>query len=241
MGAKIHLENIEKYVKNQLIFEHFSFEFEEGKDICIIGSESVGKTSLFKIILGLSSYQGSLKKEATCAGLICPVVNKKESIYEFLEYESLSLEDRKLVKAFLNFSSYDYLIQKLSLPCQIKVSILKELLKHPTFLFLDDVLYVFSKSEKRALFEFFHRCNITIIYVTSNMEDALFFPYLLIMGRHGILIEGNTIQVLKEEKILKRLGFSLPFLIDLSLQLSCYDLLQDVYSDERELTNQIWK
>jgi len=33
----------------------------------------------------------------------------------------------------------------------------------------------------------------------------------------------------------------LPFLIDLSLQLSCYDLLQDVYSDERELTNQIWK
>ena len=68
-----------------------------------------------------------------------------------------------------------------------------------------------------------------------------FFPYLVVMGKNGILMEGPTLAVLKEEKIMKRLGFSLPFFIDLSLQLQSYDLIDDIYLDGKELTERLWK
>ena len=61
------------------------------------------------------------------------------------------------------------------------------------------------------------------------------------MGHKGILMEGSTISVLKEEKILRRLGFSLPFFVDLSLNLQSYDLIHDIFLDRKELTEQLWK
>ena len=46
---------------------------------------------------------------------------------------------------------------------------------------------------------------------------------------------------LQEEKILTRLGLSLPFMIDLSLKLKFYDLLDDIVLDSDRMVDILWK
>ena len=54
-------------------------------------------------------------------------------------------------------------------------------------------------------------------------------------------MEGDVLSCLKEERLIKRLGFKLPFLFDLSLQLNYYEVLDDIYLDFKSMENAIWK
>ena len=54
-------------------------------------------------------------------------------------------------------------------------------------------------------------------------------------------MEGNYKEILKEEKILKKLGFNLPFILELSLGLKYYNLTNDLYYDNESLVNYLWK
>ena len=53
-------------------------------------------------------------------------------------------------------------------------------------------------------------------------------------------MEGSKEGVLKEEKILKRIGFGLPFVVDLSVQLKLYKVLDKVYFDMESLVKDLW-
>lgn len=241
MNKQIQFKNITFQVKKRNIFEHFNFNLQEGKSVCLIGSPAVGKTSLLKMVKEELNYFGDILKEAPCRVLLSNQLSSDELIYEYLNYKSLQDSDKRLVQKFLKLKSLSYPIKKLSLSYQLKVSLLKQILEHPTFLFVDDILSVFSKREKKEFFELIKQEQITLFYVTSNMEDVLFFPYLVIMGKSGVLLEGITLSVLQEEKILKRLGFSLPFFVDLSLQLKSYELINQMIINPKELTETLWK
>ena len=91
------------------------------------------------------------------------------------------------------------------------------------------------------LFKFMNDNNISFINVTNNVELSLYTNYLIVYDDKNILIEGNTIEVLKNNKLLKRLGFNLPFMVDLSLLLKDYDLINDIYLDKKELVDTLWK
>ena len=80
-----------------------------------------------------------------------------------------------------------------------------------------------------------------LFYSSSNIEDSLYFPYMVVLDKGIVAIEGKTMQVLAEEKLLKRLGIGLPFIIDLSIQLKLYGLVDKVYSDKRKLGKYLWK
>ena len=56
-----------------------------------------------------------------------------------------------------------------------------------------------------------------------------------------IIVEGKTLDVLKEEKLLKRLGLSLPFMVELSLLLQDYGLIDHIYLNKESLVNYLWK
>ncbi len=91
------------------------------------------------------------------------------------------------------------------------------------------------------LFKFMKDSNITFINITNNIELCLYTNYLIVYDDKNILIEGNTLEVLKNNKLLKRLGFNLPFMVDLSLLLKDYDLINDIYLDKRYLVGALWK
>ncbi len=95
--------------------------------------------------------------------------------------------------------------------------------------------------EIKNLFNTLKEHNIAYINITNNIEEVLFTNYLIVYDKENILIEGSTLDVLKEEKLLKRIGLELPFMVELSLLLKDYELVNKIYLDKESLVSDLWK
>ena len=115
-----------------------------------------------------------------------------------------------------------------------------ELLKNKRVIFFN-VLNNLKEDELNKLFKFLKDNDIKFINITNNVELCLYTDYLIILDNDNILIEGQTIEVLKNNKLLKRLGFELPFLVDLSLLLKDYNLVNEIYLNNESLVGALWK
>lgn len=104
----------------------------------------------------------------------------------------------------------------------------------------NETLYGLKLDEKTEIFKLLKKQNISYINVTSNVEDALYSDYIFVYDGNKLVLEGNRNEVLKEEKTLKRLGYGLPFVVDLSIQLNYYDIFNKVYYDLDELVRALW-
>ena len=49
--ALISFSNVSKYYSTNLILDHVTFQINKGEKVALIGSNGVGKTTLFKLIL----------------------------------------------------------------------------------------------------------------------------------------------------------------------------------------------
>lgn len=104
----------------------------------------------------------------------------------------------------------------------------------------NEILYGLKLDEKMKIFKLLKKQNISYINVTSNVEDAIYSDYIFVYDGNKLVLEGNRNEVLKEEKTLKRLGYGLPFVVDLSIQLNYYDIFNKVYYDLDELVRALW-
>lgn len=240
MKKKLQLKDVGISKNNQIIFKNFSYVLEHKKNVCLIGKTNVGKTLLLKAIANEVPYFGTIVKKNSCQFLF-HILDLKGTIESLIHFSELSLNHQNIILTFLKLNNLKYSYSELNLKFKLKVSILFQVLQFPTFFFVDDILSLFSKQEKMDFLILLREFNITLFYVTSDIEDTLLFPYVIVMGRDGILIEGNTINVLKQEKIMHRLGFTLPFLVDLSLQLKSYEMIDEIFLDEQELIQKLWK
>ena len=108
------------------------------------------------------------------------------------------------------------------------------------FVVFNDVIRYLKQKDKEKLFSRLEYININFVNITSDIEEALYAHKLMIIIDGKIIIEGCTISVLKEEKILKKYGIKLPFIVDLSLQLNTYNLINSMFLDEEVLVNKLW-
>ena len=108
------------------------------------------------------------------------------------------------------------------------------------FVVFNDVIRYLKDKDKQILFKKLKESGTHYINITSDIEEVLFTHHLMVIENGKIIIDGSTESVLKEEKILKRLGYGLPFIVDLSIQLNHYDLVDSMYLDEEVLVNKLW-
>ena len=116
----------------------------------------------------------------------------------------------------------------------------KELLNKKKVIFYN-ILNNLKEVKLKKLFKYLKDNNIDFINVTNNMELVMYTEYLIVYDNKNVAIEGNTIAVLKNEKILKRLGLGLPFIVELSLLLKDYNLIDDIYLTKESLVDKLWK
>ena len=108
---------------------------------------------------------------------------------------------------------------------------LEDLLKYPKIIF-----YCLNKNLQEDL----KKNNILFINVTNDIENSLYTKNLIVYDKENILIEGNTLAVLKKEKLLKRIGLQLPFYVELSILLKDYNLIDKIYLDKESLKSALW-
>lgn len=104
----------------------------------------------------------------------------------------------------------------------------------------NDVFYSLRESEIKEILGILKKQNMHFVLVTSNVEYALYGEYIKVYDGNNIILEGVKDIVLKEEKTLKKLGYGLPFVVDLSTQLIYYDIFDRVYYDMDELVRALW-
>ena len=133
------------------------------------------------------------------------------------------------------------LINDLTFEDKAIVKIVSELLKGNEVIIFFDILTYLNNKTKDKVVKYLKRESKIFINVTSNEEEFIINEYVIVLNKKIVALEGKCYLVMEEEKLLKRLGFSMPFTIDISMQLKAYGLLDKTYSDYEVMVSDLWK
>ena len=262
--GNIRIKNLQvSYDDQHEVFKDVNFFLRKGATLSIIGTSGSGKTTLLRVLNGEVPFKG----EIIINGLdlsednfdvlrrcIAVIYRDTQFLTEVVKDElRYSLENSntnpKIIKEKLNelndFFGINRLLNKslvnLSVNDRTLIKILSYALMEPSYLAIDDLLIDLDTRTKILLLNYLNSKKIMLINVTSNLEDTLYTDYTLCLYNGINAIDGKTLDVLKNEKILKRLGFSLPFMLDLSIQLELYGLINKTYLNKEGLVKNLWK
>lgn len=265
MSALIKIQNLT--YKN--IFTYFNLEIEKNAFIAISGTNKCGKTTLIKLLSGLlddketiildKAYLNSFPKTELYKkiGFVIPnlevpfIFNSVEQELLFV-LDNLGLEENNKKKRYKKILSMLKLKnQTLADPnrmyrfLKIKVLLALAVIHQPEIIFLDDICSMLTKEETKEILDFLkvlqEEEGLTIVMTTDNLEEALVADYLYILEQGQIILQGKPLEVLKEDSLLNKMGLTLPFMVDLSLKLKYYDLVDEIELDMDRLVNTLWK
>lgn len=229
----IILNNVSFSYDNQTIFKNFNLSLSSYNTYSIMGPCGGGKSTLAKIIAGIIPYEGEVLVNNELSSDKITLVNEEVNVNNINELEISSL--------LIYFDVEDLKNKELSKKDKMVIAIMNALSLKREVLILDNIFNYLDSSFKKKLIKYLKDKKITLINIVSNEEDTLYTDYLVVLYDKGIAIEGPTLAVFKEEKLIRRLGFNLPFYVDLSIQLELYGLLDDIYLNKEAMVKNIWK
>lgn len=241
--ASIKVSDLKFSYNRSVVLNKLSFSLKEGKSLSIIGPIGSGKTTLLHILNNEYKYTGEVKVDGKLEVIYSDfILNRKTVKSELNFYKKLNKEDLKVLDEYFNISLLlNKSIDKLSLSDKTLIKVISVSVTKPDYIALDNILNNLVYKTKIILLNYLMEQGITLINVTSNMEDLLFTDYTLCLYKKIIAVYGKTMEVIKNEKVLKRIGFNLPFIYDLSIQLKLYGLIKKETVNEEKLVNEIWK
>ena len=260
MGTFINIKNL-KY-KN--IINNINISIEKNNFITISGPNKCGKSTLIKILNKEIKSNGitinneliknyTIKEYSNLVG--CVIYDNYKYTFDTVEDElKYLLDTTKLKEKEKNNRLEEYIKlfkltkykntnpNKLDKTIQIKLNIAKETILDQKILLLDDITLYMNKKESKEIIDIINNLhNITIIMTTDNLSNTLNSDYLYILSEGEVVIEGNPLEVLKKDNVLNKLGLELPFMVDLSVKLKDYDLIDDIELDIDRMVNILWK
>lgn len=124
---------------------------------------------------------------------------------------------------------------------EIKINILSSLISSKKTIVFHNILTYMDRNTKKRIIDKLKKQGKQIINFTSEIEESLLLDYLIILHENKIIMEGDTTLVLKEEKIIKKLGFNLPFIVELSKGLKYYNICDKIFYNIESLVDNLWK
>ena len=240
------------------IFNNLSMKIDNNKIYSISGSNNSGKTTLIRTLstnnndyIKVCNYKVKEFKLDEYNKIVQTVIpleflqventledefiyyNNDEELINFLK-KGLSL-NRIIDKNYNNLSNQDKIIY------QIAVSLVKK----PLILLLDNIGLYFTNKELIDLYDFFkefiNTYGLTILSTTINLEESLLSDYLYIINNGNVALEGLPLEVIKKDNIINKLGLSIPFMVDLSVKLCDYELIDEIILDKERMVEKLWK
>lgn len=251
------------------IFEKFTLDIKKGEWVSIIGPNCSGKSTLVKLLTGILENNNAItiagisltKDKIMEVRRIIGVVFQNpdnyfvgETVRDELAFtlENLCVNLPEMHTRIMSVSrllKIDNLLdvdpRSLSGGEKQRVALASILVIRPKIIILDEALAMIDSIEKKEILNILKGLNsekkVTIINITHDLEETLYGNKIVVIDKGIKLIEGSTLDVLKKDRILTKLGFKLPFMVDLSLKLQLYNLIDDIQLDMDDLVVSLWK
>jgi iron(III) transport system ATP-binding protein len=217
----LKIERVNKiYEEDIFVLNDFSLNLEKGQVVSLIGESGSGKSTLLKIIAGLESRTDgevfldqnriSNPKERLVPGYdevqlvyqdyhLYPSSTVKENISRplLLYDKAYKMERVNLLLRLLGLEKFkDKLPRQLSGGQQQKVAIGKAMSLEPQVLLLDEPFSSLDTIQRRELIselrETFQKLDVTVLFVTHDLDDALQMSNELVLMQKGRLIQRGS-------------------------------------------------
>ena len=251
------------YFGKEKMFDNISLSIKNNSLNALLGPDNCGKTTLIEILSGKIFLPGVIK----CNN---HVINKKniETYRNNVSIVYLS-EKRKLkfnkfgllLKYQLRRHSYSLKqvnekmlyfnelfdiknllnkdIYKMSEMDRVKALIISSIIFEPKVLFIDDL-----NEDYGFIFELLNKIisefNISIIFTTRNLDICKHCNNIYFLNCGKIVLSGDYNHICSHDNLLSRNGIIISPMLDLSLKLKDYNLLDTVIMDPVRLVDKLW-
>lgn len=269
MDNMIVINNLNFKYTNQVVFNDLCLSIKKGSFSTIIGNNGCGKSTLVKLLLGLENSNGSILIDnlLLCDNTVSQIRRNIGVVFENPDSCLISetvLDDLAFPLENLNYSS-DFIYSKineisnylgishllnssssnLSGGEKQLVSLGCALITNPNIIILDEAFSMVDESSKIDILNMLRKINkdfgVTILNITHDIEESIYGTDIVLINAGSVLINDSKDNVYKQEKKLKKLGYDLPFMVDLSNRLSYYELVDHFIYDMDELVEVLWK
>jgi len=221
----LNVKNVSKVFTNEnkeiKVFDKINMSISKGDLVCIVGQSGCGKTTLLRMMAGFEKVTDG---EIICNNTIITKPKMKYA-YIFQDYDQLlpwktvkqnvayplkilkynKLELEKKVKEFLELVGLieyaDFYPHALSGGMKQRVAIVRALAMNPEILYMDEPFSALDAQNREilnnVLLSIWKKFKITIVFVTHNLDEAIFLSNkIVIIGAKPVknvnIIENNV-------------------------------------------------
>ncbi|MBQ8472122.1 MAG: ATP-binding cassette domain-containing protein [Bacilli bacterium] len=253
---------------NYKSFKDFNLEIEKNKITSIIAPNKSGKTMLTKILCaiiptddvclldGISLNKQNVLNYITKIGVATNDFNNQflfKKVKDELAFPLLNLgyPEHKINKKIIKISKFFEIenllnkkIDSLNKSLQNKLLIILALIHDPKVLILDDIFLEMNKIDQEFMLKKLKELNkdgLTILNITSKLDTIYDSDIVYVLNNFQIETSGGVLEILEQDNYLNEIGLQIPFIIDLSLKLKFYDLIDKIYFNIEDLEEDLWK
>lgn len=255
----IEVKDLTFSFKDKLIFENLNLEIKKGTFTTIIGPNDSGKSTLVNLLLGVIKTEADIKVnkkdpkfiDLDKIGYIPNNINDSiimDTVIEEIKLNNKKIDNKELDKLLEEFNLIEKKYENpknLSGGEQQLVYIISSLLKNPKIIICDDAFTNLDNLVKDKILKILRKlCSekgITIINVTNDPEEILYGDYVVILNDHKVILNDKKEEVLTNEKLFKKLNIKMPFMMELSLKLGYYGLINNIETNMDRMVNRLWK
>jgi len=192
--------------------KNINMKIEKGEFLSVIGKSGSGKTILLESIAGFHNIDGEIRLDGINIAKLPPQKRAIGMVYQdYMLFDNMNVKKNILysslfhkhentekmfdeVVSFLGISNIlQRSVRNLSGGEKQKVAVARALLSDPKLLLLDEPLNAVDLTFKLSFMEFLkdlhRRYELTVLYVTHNFKEAMFFS-----DRSIVLLEGEIYQ-----------------------------------------------
>lgn len=245
------------------IFHGLNLSIEKGSFVSIVGENSVGKSTLLKLLSGEIITDNSIKIDNIQVNKfnIEEISKKVSTISSYNEFFSktvmqeilqdknnLSVFELNKVRKILDDFNLLYLekmsVQKLSYAENQIIALIKAIVKKPKIIFLDNAFSRLDIEKRKELIEYLKKFakenNITIVSTTNSVDDLVYSDRVILLKYSSIFFDGSYNEFINNVD-LKKEGFKSPWELEFSNKLMLYDLIDKNYDSIDELVGELCK
>lgn len=264
----ISIEKLNYSYNDNEILKNITFKVKIPSLVTVVGSNNCGKTTLIKCLAGVMPIEEcisiddivlskkNIKKYSRSIGVVFSLDQNQFLFNKVIDeilfpLGNLNYSKKKMREALDDVTKLLFLeeiidkeVWELSHVEKIKVLLATAVIHKPVALFLDDILIGLNDEDKERILLIIKRIirelKLIVISTTSSLSDAIYSDAILVIDNGKVKYSGKLEDILKHDNSLVKLGIDIPVMMDMSLKLQFYDLLDRVILNPEEMVDELW-